>query len=96
MWYVTAEPYHVSVLRIGVCDLGEIEWSRQCCTGPAFGKVLISPTSCGYLILVVAFCDSPRGVGVLGYSVCLWAINGVLSTVGSTHDYNFVLVPSPF
>ena len=96
MWYVTVEPCRVSVLRIRVCDLGGTEWSRRCCTNPAFGRVSIFLTSYGYLTLAMTSHGLPRDVGVLGCSICLWAINGVLSTVGSTHDYNFVLVPSPF
>ena len=73
MWYMTAEPYRVSVLRIEVCDPGRTEWSRRRCTGPAFGKVLISPTSHGHLTLAVASRGSPCGAGGLGCSVCLWA-----------------------
>jgi hypothetical protein len=34
MWYVTAKPYRVSVLRIGVRDPGGAEWSHR----PRFRK----------------------------------------------------------
>jgi hypothetical protein len=73
MWYMTAEPYHVSVLHIGVRDLGGAECSRRCCTDPAFGKVSISLTSHGHLTLVVASRGLPRYVEVSGYSVRPWA-----------------------
>ena len=41
VWYVTAKPYHVSVLCTEVCDLGRSEWSYRCYTGPAFEKTSI-------------------------------------------------------
>jgi hypothetical protein len=53
-------------LRTRVHDLGRSEWSHRRCTGPAFEKVLISPTSCRHLTLVVASCGTPRGAGVSG------------------------------
>ena len=73
MWYVTVEPYHVSVQRIRVRDQGWTEWSRQCYTGPAFGKVSISPTSRGHLTLAMASHSSPHGVVIHGYLVYPWA-----------------------
>jgi hypothetical protein len=63
MWYMTAEPYRVNVLHIGVRDLGEGEWSCQCCTGPAFVRVSIFLTSCGHLIFAMTYHGSPRGAG---------------------------------
>jgi hypothetical protein len=38
MWYMTTEPCHVSVLCVGVRDLGETEWSRRRCTGLPLGR----------------------------------------------------------
>ena len=73
MWYMTAEPGHVSVLCVKIHDLGETEWSHRRYTGLAFGKVSISLTSCGHLVLVVASHGLPHGVGVSGYSVIPWA-----------------------
>jgi hypothetical protein len=69
MRYATIEPYHVSVLRIGVRDLGGAEQSRRRCTGSTFRRILISPTSCRHLTLAVAFHGAPRGVGASGCSV---------------------------
>jgi hypothetical protein len=77
----TTEPCRVNVLYVGVRDLGEIEWSCRCCIGLAFGKVLISPTSCGHLTLVVASHSSPCGMGVLGYLIHPWPTNGDPPTV---------------
>ena len=68
MWYVMAKPCHASVLRIRVHDLGRIEGSRRCCTGLAFMRVLIFPTSRGHLTLAVTSRGSPRGAGI---SSCL-------------------------
>ena len=77
MWCIqctgTVEPYHVSVLRIMVCDLGGAEWSHRCCTGPAFERVLISSTSRGHLTLAMTSHSLPRGVGALGFLVRPWA-----------------------
>jgi hypothetical protein len=81
MWYVAAEPYHVSVLHIGVCDLGKTKWSRRGCIGLAFGKVLISPTSRGHLTLGVASRGLPCDVKASGCLVRPWPINGDLSTI---------------
>jgi hypothetical protein len=53
VWYMTAEFYHLSVLCIGVHDLGGAEWSCQRCTGPTFGRVSISLTSHGHLTLAL-------------------------------------------
>jgi hypothetical protein len=69
MWYMTAEPYHVSVLCVGVRVPSETEWSCRRCTSLAFGKVLISLTSCGNLALDVASRGLPCGVGISGCSV---------------------------
>jgi hypothetical protein len=69
VWYATAEPYHASVLHIGVHDLGEVELSHRRYTSSAFRRISISPTSCGHLTLVVASRGSPHGAGVSGYSV---------------------------
>ena len=73
MWYVTTEPFHVSVLRVEICDLGKTEWSYQRCTSLAFGKVSISLTSCRYLTLALTSRGLLRGMGVSGYSIYLWA-----------------------
>ena len=52
MWYMSAEPCHVSVLHFGAHDLGEVEWSRRCCTGLAFLRVnfcnLMQVSNIGY------------------------------------------------
>jgi len=73
MWYVTIELCRVSVLCIRVHDLGGAEWSCRRCTGPTFGRVLISSTSCGHLTLVVTPQDLPPSAGVSGCSVHPWA-----------------------
>jgi len=62
---VTAEIYHVSVLRIKVRDPGGAEWSCRCCTGPAFQRVSISLASHRHLALVVTSHSSPHGAEVL-------------------------------
>ena len=64
MWYATTKPCRVSVLYIRVCDPGEVELSRRCCTGSTFGRVLISLTSRGHLTLAMTSHGSPRGTGV--------------------------------
>jgi hypothetical protein len=64
MWYVTAEPCRVCVPCFRVRDPGGAEWSRRCCTGPAFGRVSISLTSHGHLNLVVTSRGSPHGGGL--------------------------------
>ena len=81
MWYMTTEPCHVSVLCIKVCDPGGIEWSHQCCTGPSFVRVSISMTLHRHLTLVVTYRGSPRSMGVLGYSVHPWPIDGGLPAI---------------
>ena len=73
MWYVTIEPCYVSVLRIGACDPGGAEWSRRCCTGPAFGRVSISPSTYGHLTLAITSRSSPHGTGIPIYLVHPWA-----------------------
>ena len=70
MWYVIAEPCHVSVLRIGVCDPGGTEWSYRCYFGPAFVRVSIFLTSREHLTLVVISRGLPRGTGISGFLVC--------------------------
>ena len=59
----TAEPYRVSVLRIGVRDPGVAEWSRRHYTGSVFGRISISLTSRGHLTLAVASHGALRGAG---------------------------------
>ena len=59
-----AEACRVSVPLNGVCYPGKAMWSRRCCIGPTFGEVLIFPTLCEHLVLVVTFRGAPRGVGV--------------------------------
>ena len=74
MRYVATKPCHVSALCVGVHDPGETEWSCRRCTSLAFGKVSISLTSCGHLVLVVASHGSPCDTGVSGYSVLPWEV----------------------
>jgi hypothetical protein len=73
MQYATAETCHVSMLRIRVRDPGMAEWYRQCCINSTFRRISIFPTLRGHLLLAIASCGAPRGVGVSGYSVCPWA-----------------------
>jgi hypothetical protein len=63
IWYVTVELGHVSVPCVGLHDLGETERSHRRCTRLAFGKALISLTTCGHLTLAVAslVCHVSRG-----------------------------------
>ena len=80
-WYMTAKPYHVSALCFEVRDTGGADWSHQHCTSPAFGRVMIFLTSFEHLTLAVTSHGSPHGMGVLGYLVYPWPINGGLPTV---------------
>jgi hypothetical protein len=64
-WYMTIELCHVSVLHIGVRDLGGVKWSCGHYTGPAFGRVSISLTLRWHLTLVVTSHGSPRVAGGL-------------------------------
>jgi hypothetical protein len=89
MWYITVELCYVSVLRIGVHEPSGAEWSHQRATGPAFGKILISPTSRGHLTLVMTSCGSPRGARISGCLVHPWPISNGFSTVRGTHDFEF-------
>ena len=73
MRYATAELCHVSVLCIGVRDLGRAEWSHRCCTGSTFRRILITPTSHEHLTLAETSLGLPCSVGILGYSVHSWA-----------------------
>jgi hypothetical protein len=59
---VIAEPCRVSVPLIGVRDPGGVVWSRRRFIRPAFGEVLIFPSLCEHLVLVVAFTVLPRGL----------------------------------
>jgi hypothetical protein len=70
MWNIMIEPYHVSVLRIGVRDSGRAEWSRRRSTGLAFVRVSTFLTLHGHLTLAMTSHSSPRGVGS-------WAIESV-------------------
>jgi hypothetical protein len=69
MWYMTIEPRRASVLHIGVRELVRTKWPRQCCTGPAFVRVLIFLISHENLTLTMTSHGLPRGTGVSGYLV---------------------------
>jgi hypothetical protein len=56
---VIIEPCRVSVPLIGVRDPGGAVWSRRRFISPVFGEVLIFPSLCEYLVLVVAFTVLP-------------------------------------
>jgi hypothetical protein len=64
MWYMTAELCHVSVLHIGVHDLGGVKWSCGHYTGPTFGRLSIFLTLREHLTLAMTSCGSPRITGV--------------------------------
>jgi hypothetical protein len=63
VWYTTTETGCVSVLRNGTRDPGGAEWSCRRCTGSAFGRISISPTSSGHLTLAMTSRGSPCSGG---------------------------------
>ena len=86
MWYMTTEPHYVSVLRVGVRDLGWVEWSRRRCTSPAFWRILIFSNSRGHQTLAVTSLGTPRGVGA-----AFGPINTHLLTIQTTFSYFYEL-----